>query len=222
MPGGRRTSGRIPHLWKTFAASLASATRRKRAAGGPRDPIGADAASIEPAGAVALEHMLWLLDDALEHARTCEGMVRAEPIEMRTLLADTAALRRSDRLFVEPAPWPIYVLAKRGTLARVLAILIERALQTSSRAILRMDRGTTAMLVHIDDDGPGVPRNERARLFDAPDTHKPAAHALATARGLVRALNGEITVSSSPEGGARFTVRLPTLSESELDFAAAS
>ena len=222
MPGRRRISGRIRRLWRTLAASLVVTTRSKRRAGGPVDPIGTDAASADPAGAVALEHMLWLLDDALEHARTCDGTARAEPVEMRTLLADTAALRRSDRLVVELAPWPIYVLAKRGQLARLLAILIERALQTSSRTIVRMDRGTTAMLVHIDDDGPGVPRSARARLFDAPDTRKYAAQALATARTLARSLNGEITVSSSPEGGARFTVCLPTLSESELDFAAAS
>lgn len=218
MLGRRGALDLMLDLW-TAATSKPANTAWRAAQGAARLR---DGASEHVEHDVHLDHMLWLLDDALERARAGDGVPRSEPVEMRTLLAEIATQRRSTRLILHPAPWPIYVLAKRGELAHLLAVLIERALQNSSRTIVRLDRGTCAMVVHIDDDGPGVARSARGTLFDASTARTPSARALASTRKIARSLNGEITVSSSPEGGARFTVWLPTLSESEVEFAAAS
>ena len=68
--------------------------------------------------------------------------------------------------------------------------------------------------IEIDDDGPGVPAESLERIFqfgaragDAEGTGIGLAHA----RLLVVAAGGDIAASRSPLGGARFTLRLPSI-----------
>ncbi len=69
----------------------------------------------------------------------------------------------------------------------------------------------------VDDAGPGIPVDQRVRVFD-PYTRldaQPTGSETATglglflAREIVQQYDGTITAGESPEGGARFTVRLP-------------
>lgn len=74
-------------------------------------------------------------------------------------------------------------------------------------------------VVHVDDQGPGVPAEHRSRIFDRffsfrPRSEKGDRHSglgLAIARAIVEGHEGTLTVGEAPapEGGARFTVRLP-------------
>jgi two-component system OmpR family sensor kinase len=67
--------------------------------------------------------------------------------------------------------------------------------------------------VTVDDSGPGIPPDERARIFDrfhrATATSGEASGAglgLAIADAIVGATGGRWTVASAPSGGARFAV----------------
>ncbi len=74
----------------------------------------------------------------------------------------------------------------------------------------------TAVLI-VDDDGPGIPEQRReqvfqrfARLDDARDRDAGGAGlGLAIVREVAAAHGGTVTLSTAPEGGARFLVRLP-------------
>ena len=67
--------------------------------------------------------------------------------------------------------------------------------------------------LHVDDDGPGVPADQRSAIFDPFVTTKPpgagSGLGLAVSRGLARAVGGDVTVGDAPIGGARFSVHLP-------------
>ncbi len=70
----------------------------------------------------------------------------------------------------------------------------------------------------VRDHGPGLPPGDEARVFEkfyrAPGT--PAGGTglgLAIARGLVRALGGDLTARNHPEGGAEFLLELPVKSD---------
>jgi two-component system OmpR family sensor kinase len=74
--------------------------------------------------------------------------------------------------------------------------------------------------VSISDNGPGIGEGEAARLFER-FYRGSAAHAeampgtglgLALSQAIVRVCGGMIEASNLPEGGARFTVRLPLAS----------
>lgn len=70
--------------------------------------------------------------------------------------------------------------------------------------------------VTVDDEGPGLPRAERARLFDKfqrgqdEGTVVGAGLGLAICRAIVRAHGGDIVAGDRPGGGARFQFTLPT------------
>jgi len=80
----------------------------------------------------------------------------------------------------------------------------------------RIDGG--AVVVAVDDSGPGVPETERAGIFVEGVSSKAPAGArgphrrgigLALVRRIVRRRRGAVEVADSPLGGARFLVRLP-------------
>ena len=63
----------------------------------------------------------------------------------------------------------------------------------------------------IDDDGPGVPAESRDRIFEPFFTTKAKGSGLGLSivHAIVTQHGGKITVSESPEGGARFSLELP-------------
>jgi two-component system NtrC family sensor kinase len=70
-----------------------------------------------------------------------------------------------------------------------------------------------AVVVDVDDEGPGIPENARARVFDPFYTTKPAGQG--TGLGLwlvynaVASHGGSIAALPAPSGGARFRIALP-------------
>jgi signal transduction histidine kinase len=110
----------------------------------------------------------------------------------------------------------------RDAVARVLRNLLENAVkygppgQTIRLTIDRAD-GTDAARVTVDDQGPGVPPGERARVW-APyyrldrDRNTPAGGSglgLAVVAQLASRLGGRSWVEDAPGGGARFGVEFP-------------
>jgi signal transduction histidine kinase len=87
---------------------------------------------------------------------------------------------------------------------------------------LRVERHEARALVHVDDDGPGVPPAERTAIFapfvrgargGATDAERGGPRGLglglAIAKRSVETLAGTIRVGASPDGGARFTIDVP-------------
>jgi two-component system sensor histidine kinase HydH len=71
--------------------------------------------------------------------------------------------------------------------------------------------GPRQVAIVIDDDGPGVPAESRDRIFEPFFTTKAKGSGLGLSivHAIVTQHGGTITVSESPEGGARFTLELP-------------
>ena len=68
------------------------------------------------------------------------------------------------------------------------------------------------MGVIVDDNGPGVPDASRARIlerFERGESDQPGSGlGLALAAQVARAHGGDVTVGTSPDGGARVSLRL--------------
>jgi two-component system sensor histidine kinase KdpD len=114
------------------------------------------------------------------------------------------------------------VLADPALLERVIANLVDNAIAWSPRREpVRVEAGAVGDAVHLRvvDRGPGIPLDERDRVFlpfqrlgDSPNGMG-VGLGLAVARGFVDAMGGELTIDDTPGGGTTMTVVLPAVAE---------
>ncbi len=87
------------------------------------------------------------------------------------------------------------------------------AIQKEGRIEVSVEVGSEAVVLTVDDDGPGVPETVAASLFEPFVTTKEPGQGtglgLAVCRGIVEGAGGSIAYARSPLGGARFAVSLP-------------
>jgi signal transduction histidine kinase len=168
-----------------------------------------------------------LVEDLLEMSRSDAGAV---PLVMETVsaieLVHQSARSAARRHGIDEPPVEIaddvgdpLVLVDRRRFERVITNLIDNAHRYAEGAVaLRIDVHGSQLAVNVDDAGSGVPSEEHEQVFERFFRGR-AAHDRGIARGTglglalvrdhVRAFGGTITVSTSPEGGARFQILLP-------------
>lgn len=113
-------------------------------------------------------------------------------------------------------------LTSEQTLTQILTNLLDNAARhrRSTTAVATTTDGArtgTTVTIRVDDDGPGIPDEDRLRVFE-PFTRLDVARVaeegtglgLAIVRELVTASGGTVDVCTSELGGASFVVRLPT------------
>jgi nitrogen fixation/metabolism regulation signal transduction histidine kinase len=103
----------------------------------------------------------------------------------------------------------------RGLMRRVLANLCSNAIEAARPARARIHLGVARTreraVLTVADEGPGIDRALRARIFDPYFTTKGTGTGLglAIAKKIVLQHGGEIQVGDRPGGGASFSVVLP-------------
>jgi len=174
------------------------------------------------------------VEDLLEMARSDAGAVplvmeSVEAIELLHQSVRSSARRHSlDEPVVEVASdvGDPLVRVDRRRFERVITNLLDNAHRYAHGAVaLRVTREATQLFINVDDAGPGIPVDERDAVFERFFRGR-AAHDRGIARGTglglalvrdhVRAFGGTISVSESPEGGARFQIVLPIV-EGDLE-----
>ncbi|HEX8804052.1 MAG TPA: HAMP domain-containing sensor histidine kinase, partial [Acidimicrobiales bacterium] len=160
-----------------------------------------------------------LLSDLLTLAADDEGpAVRppATPVDLLALARADAA--RGRRVPVEVAGPGGTAAGAADQLARVVANLVDNAARHARSAV----RVTVAPgRLTVDDDGPGVPPDQREVVFerftrlDAARTRDGggAGLGLAVVRSIVTRHGGTVAIADAPAGGARVTVTLPTAAD---------
>ncbi len=101
-------------------------------------------------------------------------------------------------------------------LAQVVVNLVQNAVDASppqGHIRISLARDGNEVVMAVDDAGPGVPPEQRDKVFEPFYTTKPEGMGtglgLAISHGIVSAHGGTLRVETSPLGGARFEVRLP-------------
>lgn len=88
---------------------------------------------------------------------------------------------------------------------------------SSSKVVLGVEPGRSHILIHVDDDGPGIPETAREKIFEPffrLDQSRSRASGgyglgLAIAKRIINWHKGNVTATAGPMGGARFTLVLP-------------
>jgi signal transduction histidine kinase len=120
--------------------------------------------------------------------------------------------------------YPLYVLGDEEQLYRLIADLINNAIQYTSRGEIKvlLNRDDYHALVQVQDTGTGIAPEDQPHLFDRfyrvnRDRSRHTGGAglgLAIASAIAQAHHGEITIKSELGKGSTFTVRLPILGRS--------
>jgi signal transduction histidine kinase len=169
------------------------------------------------------ERMERLVDDLLMLAKTEEGSpLDRREIELRDYVHDVfdAVSLTADRDFELGPVSDVTIQADPDRLAQVIHNLAQNAVaHTPEGGLVRISAAANGRYVRfaVEDNGPGIPPDQRGRIFDRfhrTDISRARATGgsglgLAIARALVQAHGGRIRAGESPEGGARLEFDLP-------------
>ncbi|MBV8937030.1 MAG: two-component sensor histidine kinase [Alphaproteobacteria bacterium] len=178
--------------------------------------LGNDPAVAELKSDVAeMEHMV---HGYLDFARG-EGTEASVETDISLLIEDLAAdLRREGTPLTVIAP-PEYVMPVRpNALRRCLANLIGNARRHGSHVWLTGIVTADGIDILVDDDGPGIPPANRTRVFRPfvrlDSSRNPSTGGvglgLTIARDVARSHGGDVRLETSPQGGLRARVHLPS------------
>ena len=168
-----------------------------------------------------IDDMIRLLDDALLSSRVGAGQLSQEMVDFAALVRTEADDRRAQgsrvELAADEATRDVIVLADRLALRRIIANIIDNAIKYGRVARLRLQLENPAIVLTVDDEGPGIPPGQRLAMlepFNRLETSRNRATGgaglgLAVARSLVEAHDGTIGLAEAPGGGTRVRIGLP-------------
>lgn len=169
-----------------------------------------------------VDEMQRMLEGYLAFARG-DASEPAIPVDMRDFIEDARAdaerQSRSHGGGTVRATWqgdPV-VRVRPDAFKRCVGNLVGNALRYGENVTIDASNDGRFVTVHVDDDGPGIPPENRADVF-RPFVRLDQARnqdeggtglGLSIARGIARSHGGDITLSDSAQGGLRATVKVP-------------
>jgi signal transduction histidine kinase len=188
------------------------------------DPTADDVRRVERLVRTEILRMERLVEDLLVLARADEReFLRRRPVDLEPFcreLVDGFAATAERRFEVGAVPAGT-LDADPDRLAQALRNLMRNAIeQTAPGGLVRLCGQTTrggGVVLAVEDDGPGIPVDQRERVFDRfhrTDSARNRARGgaglgLAIVRAIVEAHGGTVAAGESPEGGARVQIELP-------------
>jgi two-component system OmpR family sensor kinase len=158
-----------------------------------------------------------LIDDLLNLARLdARERPHPEPVDLADLASAAVATTRSTdsaaRVELVTAG-PVPATGDRDALLRAVRNLLDNAFAVADTVVVEVTQTPNGPTMKVTDNGPGVPADQRERIFE-PFVRLPRSPRNGTGLGLaivrrtIESHGGTITCDPSPNGGARFTLRL--------------
>jgi len=164
------------------------------------------AKEIEEVEALVASFIAFARDDPAEEAR-----VRLDLAALLQSVADDHCEAGRDVTYVGEER--AIITGQSLGLKRVFTNLVDNALKYGQRARITLQHADGAVIVDVDDDGPGIPTAQRETVFEPfvrlnEEGTRGAGLGLAAARSIARAHGGDIVILSA-EKGAKLRVTLP-------------
>ncbi len=161
---------------------------------------------IDAVQALVASFIAFARDDPAEEPRVRLDLAAL----LDSIAADCSAIGRSVRY---EGPARAVAFGQSLGLKRLFSNLVENALRYGGVAHVTLRAAPSALEVDVDDEGPGVPADDRERIFEpfvrlGDGAGAGAGLGLASARSIARAHGGDIVALAGPKG-ARFRVTLP-------------
>ena len=175
------------------------------------------------------EHLLNLINDVLEVAKIEAGHLHLEiaPFDLGGLLRDVTEMmqiRAQEKglklLLDQSSEFPRYIKSDEARIRQILINLINNAVKFTEQGGVTLRLGVKEnarhhLLIEVEDSGPGIAPEDRARLFEPFVQLREGAEQRGTGLGLtitrqfVQMMGGSIVVESTLGKGSLFRVELP-------------
>jgi PAS domain S-box-containing protein len=174
------------------------------------------------------QHLLRIINDLLNYSRMEAGKVTYEQlpvflalvVETVTAMIGPQATAKGIALERDECLGDVTGIGDRGKIEQIVLNLLSNAVKfTPSGGTVRVACRISAnhAIVTVGDTGPGIPTDKVDQIFEPfvqlgrslSSGHEGAGLGLAISRDLARAMNGDLTVESSPGAGSVFTLLLP-------------
>jgi len=183
--------------------------------------IGASASLLRSADAAARETHIAKIE---RNARIAQGVVdalmaiargesvRAEPVAIATAIAEARKDSPEGLVHQDEVPADLSVRGNEVLLSRMFRVLYENSAQAGAKNVSTRASGAAGVVtIDVSDDGPGVPAEISAKLFEPLVTSKKSGTGLGLAlvRRVARAHGGDAELVSTPRGASfRITLRV--------------
>lgn len=174
------------------------------------------------------QSMLTLLNELLDVATIDAGELKVQCgqhdlvdlVQKSVYLNNINAARKSTQIHFTPPSHPALAQIDYSKMKQVLDNLLSNAVKYSppgSEIEIKIISQNPGFIIAVQDQGPGIPDNERHRLFKDFGTlsvkptagEKSTGLGLAICRKIVEAHQGSITATNLPGGGCEFAILLP-------------
>ncbi len=170
---------------------------------------------------VGLDRIARIVDGLLRFSRPSDGHGRVRVDALVEEAIRLASLHRSRSVTVETIvahPLPELTASPDRLLQALLNLLLNARHALAGReapciVVACRPLGDGGAEIQVSDNGPGIPAEIRERVFDPFFTTRAPGEGtglgLSIAFEIVQEHGGELSLDASPQGGARFTIRLP-------------
>ncbi len=163
-----------------------------------------------------LDELELLVKGALQCVKDTDIHENIEPVDLNhvldCLIEPFVAPEGNGRVTLHGGAWKPYP-GKPLALKRCMGNLIDNALKYGERAHLHVEDNALAFVLHVDDEGPGVPAPRLEKVFEPHFRLSGNQHGyglgLGIARNIAHSHGGEVSLQNLPERGLRVTLYLP-------------
>ena len=141
---------------------------------------------------------------------------KTETFDLSELL-ETIVQKYEKNKITTDIPERVYLDGRKNLIQRCLNNLINNSIKYSEKILISLKKSANNITITVDDDGPGIPKNERENVFkpfykidkSRGDSKSSVGLGLSIASDIVRSHGGNILLETSPKNGLRVKIFLP-------------
>ena len=162
-----------------------------------------------------VEEMEKMLNEYLQFASSRSAEI-TETFDLSELLK-TTIMKYEKKEITTDISKEVFLDGRKNLMQRCFSNLIDNAIKYSANVYISLRKLNNNILITIDDDGPGIPENERENVFkpfykidkSRGDSKSSVGLGLSIASDVVKSHGGNIKLETSPTNGLRIKVILP-------------